>query len=372
MIKLIAVIERDLKKLKRNPVVLAMSILMPILYLIILGNSFQGKLKSLPVVIVNQDIAGIFSEKLMNNLRAIEAGPKTININMAMDSSAAIADVKNGEYKAALILPYDFSKNIVTKKISEIGLFLDNTDSISAEAIRGVVTGAAKAIPSEYLSIRERSDTYIRDKNLYRQVDYKQSLVPGVVIMAIFLGTLTTGAFNLVMDRFLGVDESYMLTPLSKFDIVAGLIISGLSVTTIIATIILIISMSITGIPILENFWHFSTLLLLIVLTTISLLSLMFVLLGNVKHPRIVGLLTGFLNVILFFPSGAVYPIASFPNWLKMFAKVNPEAYAVDAFKAVLFKGADISTISSDIIFLSVFTIIFMSAAIISFRRMRG
>ncbi len=55
MVRLLAVIERDLKKFKRNPLVLAMSILMPIIYLLILGNSFQGKLLNLPLIVVNKD-----------------------------------------------------------------------------------------------------------------------------------------------------------------------------------------------------------------------------------------------------------------------------------------------------------------------------
>ncbi len=55
MTRLLAVIERDLKKFKRNPVVLGMSILMPIIYLVILGNSFQGKLTDLPLAVVSQD-----------------------------------------------------------------------------------------------------------------------------------------------------------------------------------------------------------------------------------------------------------------------------------------------------------------------------
>ena len=55
MIRLLAVIERDLKKFRRNPIVLLMSILMPVIYLVILGHSFQGKLKGLPIVIVDQD-----------------------------------------------------------------------------------------------------------------------------------------------------------------------------------------------------------------------------------------------------------------------------------------------------------------------------
>ena len=123
--------------------------------------------------------------------------------------------------------------------------------------------------------------------------------------MAIFLGTLTTGAFNLVMDRFLGMDESYLLTPLSKSHIVGGLITSGLTITTLIAVFIFIVSMLITGIPFSRGLHQWASILIIILLTTLCLLSLMFVILGRVGHPRIVGILSGFLSVILFFPSGA-------------------------------------------------------------------
>lgn len=369
MVRLLAVIERDLKKFRRNPVVLAMSILMPIIYLVILGNSFQGKLQGLPLVVVNQD-SGPYSRSIMENMRAVMAGPKTLTIFRIKDQGEAINGVRQGRYKAALIIPPDFSKRVSLKARPEVGLFLDNTDGISAETIRNAVNGALKSINSDYLSIREKTDqTLLRDIDLYRKVDYYQSLVPGVVIMAIFLGTLTTGAFNLVMDRFLGIDESYLLTPLSKLHIVGGLIISGLSVTTIIAVLIFAVSMFITGIPFPKGIEQFASILIVIILTTLCLLSLMFVIIGRVNHPRIVGVLSGFLNVILFFPSGAIYPIASFPEWLKAFARINPEAYAVDALKSILFRGESLGDISGDIAFLLIFTGVMMTIAIVTFKR---
>ncbi len=369
MVRLLAVIERDLKKFKRNPVVLAMSIFMPIIYLVILGNSFQGKLQALPLIAVNQD-SGPYARRIMENLRAVEAGPQTFIILSATDDKEAIDGVRKGRYKAGLIIPPDFSKKFALKNRPEVGLFLDNTDSISAEAIRNAVNGALKSISPDYVSVREKADEiFLRDIDLYRKVDYYQSLVPGVVIMAIFLGTLTTGAFNLVMDRFLGIDESYLLTPLSKSHIVAGLIISGLSITTIIAVLIFTVSMVITGIPFSKGIGQFTSILAVIILTTLCLLSLMFVMIGRVTHPRIVGLLSGFLNVILFFPSGAIYPIASFPEWLKAFAKINPEAYAVDALKSILFRGESLGDISGDIAFLLIFTIVMMTIAIAIFKR---
>jgi len=369
MIRLLAVIERDLKKFRRNPVVLAMSILMPLVYLVILGNSFQGKLTSLPVVVVNED-GGPFSKRVVENLRAIEAGPETFTVIRMENEREAVGGVRKGLYKAALIIPPGFSKRMVLKGRPEVGLFLDNTDGISSETIRGLVNSALRSLNAEYVPVREKTDeVLLRDINLYPKVDYYQSLVPGVVIMAIFLGALTTGAFNLVMDRFLGIDESYLLTPLSKSHIVAGLIISGLSITTAIALVIFTASMLITGIPLSRGVTQCGSIFLVITLTTLCLLSLMFVILGRVGHPRIVGILSGFLNVMLFFPSGAVYPIASFPGWLKTFARINPEAYAVDALKSILFKNAGISAISGDLVFLLSFTAFMMTTAIFSFKR---
>jgi len=369
MMRLLAVVDRDLKKFRRNPVVLAMSIFMPIIYLVFLGNSFQGKLLDIPVVVVNQD-SGPYSRSLVDNLRAIEAGPKTLTILSIKDQKGAIDGVKEGRYKAGLIIPPDFSKRVSLKRRPEVGLFLDNTDGISAEAIRIAVKGALISLDSDYVPIREKADeVFLRGVDLYRKVDYYQSLVPGVVIMAIFMGTLTTGAFNLVMDRFLGIDESYLLTPISKSDIVTGLIISGLLITTAIAVLVFAMSMAITGIPISGGIMQFVYILIIIILTTLGLLSLMFVILGRFNHPRVVGILSGFLNVILFFPSGAVYPIASFPQWLKTFAMINPEAYAVEALKAILFKGAGLGSIVTDITFLTVFTVIMMTVSIMTFKR---
>jgi ABC-2 type transport system permease protein len=346
-----------------------MSIIMPLIYLVILGNSFQGKLHGLPLAVVNED-SGPYARRLMENLVAIEKGPRTFIMVNNGNEQEAMQGVREGRYKAALIIPADFSRNIARKSRPELGLFLDNTDSISSQAIAAAVNGAVSGIEGEYVNIRETPGrVYLRDVNLYRQVDYFQTLIPGVVIMSIFLGTLITGSFNLVMDRFLGVEESYLLTPLSKSHIVGGLVISGLGVTTIVALLIFSVSMLITGMFLIKGIGQIASILLVIVLTTLCLLSLMFVIIGRVNHPRIVGILSGFMNVILFFPSGAVYPVASFPPWLKSFAKVNPEAYAVHALKSILFKGESLGSVAGDIFFLLAFTAMTMTIAIISFKR---
>lgn len=362
-------IQRDLLKFKRNPVVIAVSVVMPLIYLVILGNAFQGKLTSLPMVVVDLD-SGPSSKRLMENLRALETGARTFTLITIKDQRAAIDAVRDGTFKAALIIPSNFSKRLNINDKAEVGLFVDNTDSISAEAIRGAVERALRSISEEYSSIRELGKgRYLRGIDLYSKVDYDQSLIPGVVIMAIFLATLTTGVFNLVMDRFMGTDESYLLTPLTKSDIVAGLIISGLFITTILAMLVFCLGMLITGASFKGGMEQYISIIIAIVLTGAGLLGMMFILLGRVNHPRIVGVFSGFLNVIFYFPSGAIYPIASFPPWLRAFAKINPEAYAVDALKSLIFKNSSFSAISADMAFLFGFAIIMMLLAIMTFRR---
>lgn len=364
-----AVIERDLKRFSRNPGIIIASVLLPLVYLVIMGNAFQGSLKHLPIVIVDQD-RGPSSRRVFELLQALESGPESVDFVKLHDQKKAFELVKSGIYKAVLIIPPRFSEDAVKNLNPQLGLFLDNTDTISSNFIASFISRALAYLKLEYVSVRGINSTaQLRVVELFKKIDYDASLVPGAVAMAIFMGSMISGAFNLVMDRFLGIHESYLSTPLTKRDIVIGTITSGVLITTVMSFIVLIAGMMITGISVEGGFGTFVVLFFTIVLLTLGLLSMMFIIMGRADHPRIVGLISGFLNVIFFFPSGAIYPIESFPGWLKAFAKINPEAYAVHALKALIFKGADIIAIKNDLIFLVVFTTIMLSIATATFKR---
>jgi len=369
--RIYALIERDLRKFIRNPFVVAVSIAMPIVYLVIMGSSFQGELKRLSVAVVNEDGGG-YARRVLDNLRAVEQGPGSIRVITLMDKDAAMRGLADGDFKAVVLLPRDFSKKAARGGNATVGLFLDNVESISAGTIERAVRGAAANVRTEFVPLRARSGSVIvRPVNTYGKIDYDQGLIPGVVIMAIFIGAMTTGVFNVIMDRFLGIDESYFLTPLTRFDIVIALVISGLFVTTILAVIVLFLSSLAAGIFI----WRFLSprglayVFLVFVLSALSLQGLMFLAMSRASHPRILGIMGGFLNVIFFFPSGAIYPVESFPGWLQLFSRVNPETYSIHALKAVLFKGAGIGAIGGDLVFLAAFSFTSLTISILTFKR---
>jgi ABC-2 type transport system permease protein len=368
--KMFAIMRRDLRRLARNPITLISTVLMPIIYLVIIGNAFQGQLKHLPLAVVVSD-HGRPARRVVQNLLALESGPRTVTLGFFSSPSDAIGEVRSGRYKAALIIPAGFSRDAATGKVAELGLFTDNVDAISAETIEAVLQGATQAIRTRFVSAREpKLDRIVlRPTDLFPKVDYDRSLIPGVIVMAIFMGSLMAGVFNWVMDKFMGVTEAYLVTPLSRWDIAGGILASGVLITSIGAIIVLCLGLLITGGTIEGGLPAFIVLVALIVITATGLLAMSFAMLGRASHPRLVGTFSGFLNVILFFPSGAIYPVESFPPWLREFARFNPETHAVWAMKSVLFKGADFAAIADNLAFLVGFMVAMLVLASVSFKR---
>ncbi len=75
------------------------------------------------------------------------------------------------------------------------------------------------------------------------------------------------------------------------------------------------------------------------------------------------------ITMPLFFASNAIYPLAMMPTWLQVIARGNPLSYIVDAMRALLVTG-DLSTLPIDILAIAIATIVLLTLASFSLRRM--
>jgi ABC-2 type transport system permease protein len=368
-VKIWAVMERDLLRILRNPASLASAVLLPILYLIILGNSLQGPLTRLPLGLVCHD-QGPQARQLVGAMQAIESGPKTVVLVPLADPVEGLARLREGKLSGLLVVPPGFSRDLSRGLSASAGLYVDNVDAIAAAAIESSVKGALAALRQPLARLdRPLGEARIQPQEIYPRVDYDTSLIPGVVVLAIFMGSMITGAFNLVMDRFQGVHESYLSTPLRRWDINLGVLLSGTAVTLASSSLVLVIGFLTTGSRVHGGVLGYLAIAGVVVLTALGLLSMMMVMLGRASHPRISGVVSGFLNIILFFPSGAVYPPASFPPWLRAFAQIDPETHAVAALKAILFRGGDLAAAAQHVAWLAVFAAVMLVVSTATFKR---
>ena len=55
MHRILAIIERDLRRFRRSPTLIIISMIMPLVQLVVLGYAFGGKVKHLNIGVVDQD-----------------------------------------------------------------------------------------------------------------------------------------------------------------------------------------------------------------------------------------------------------------------------------------------------------------------------
>ena len=77
----------------------------------------------------------------------------------------------------------------------------------------------------------------------------------------------------------------------------------------------------------------------------------------------------GIINVLIFFPSGALYPVESYPPWLRAVSDVDPLTYGITALRDLLLRGSPLSSCYADWVFLLTFTLVCGVLTQVLFRR---
>ena len=361
-------IERDLRRFRRSPVLVVVSIIMPLVQLVVLGYAFGGKIKNLEIGVVNED-HGLPSVKLEEMCQAVAANAKTFNTIAYTDKAQAMRDLRNGKINGVLDIPPEFSRKVLAGANPRIALAEDNTDQFSSSALEGVLNGMMPVYNSPSVQPRTTSAATLAVVEVYPYVPYIQYLLPGTVVLAIFVSAMIGGGIIFIDDKARGLHEGYLVTPIRKFELILGFTLAGAAKAIIAGVVLITLGSLIAGIPDPLNPLRMARMFLLVVLTALSLISMMFLIMVRVNDPLVPRAIFGMLNTVLYFPSGAVYPTQSFPAWMKAIAVVDPFTYAVHGFKQLVLKNTGLAAISHDLIFLSVFTILMMSAATLLFRR---
>lgn len=368
MHRILAIIERDLRRFRRSPALLAMSMLMPIFQLVVLGYAFGGKIKNIRLGIVDQD-KHVPALQIREMCQAVAANARTFTPIGYADPASALRDLREGRIGGILGIPPDFSRKVRAGANPQVALVEDNTDQFSASALEGALTSLLGAYNAKDPAPRVTAQVNLSIVEVYPYVPYIQFLLPGSITLAIFVSAMIGGGIIFIDDKARGLHEGYLVTPIGKFELILGFTLAGAIKACIAGMVLISVGSIIAGIPDPLNLLRLARMTLLVVLTSLALISMMFLLMVRVTDPLIPRATFGLLNTVLFFPSGAVYPQAAFPGWMKAIAIVDPFTYAVDAFKQLVLKNVGLGAVGVDMAVLLGFTIVTMAAATALFRR---
>ena len=109
-----------------------------------------------------------------------------------------------------------------------MALIEDNTDNFVSATLAATVERHGRRLQrSRPTAPRVRGQPTLDVVEVYPYVPYVQYLLPGSIVMSIFMMVMIGGGIIFIDDKARGLHEGYLVTPITKFELIAGFNISG-------------------------------------------------------------------------------------------------------------------------------------------------
>ena len=368
LFRISALIERDMRKFLRSPALMMSSMIFPLVQLVVLGYAFGGKIHGAVIGVVDQDQTAE-SRQIREMFHGITAGPETFRVVQYSSLPRAVDDLRAGFLRGVVQIPYDFSRRYYQHDRPRIAFTEDNTDQFVSSSLLERIQQMVDQLNAPAVEPRLDAQVALNVVEVYPYIEYIKYLLAGSIAMAIFIVAMIGGGITFIDDKARGLHEGYLVTPIHKTELVMGLIGAGALKGLMAGLVVTIVGGLLAGIPRLWDPVRLVYLSVVVLVASIAMISFMFLVMVRVDDPLVPRAIFGVLNTLLFFPSGAVYPVEAFPTWLRWLSNVDPFTYTVHALRNLTLKNTGIEGIYRDVLILAAFSAVMITASILLFKR---
>jgi len=165
------------------------------------------------------------------------------------------------------------------------------------------------------------------------QGNYIQFLAPGIISMSILFTSIFSG-IEIIWDRQFGFLKETLVAPVFRAEIMIGRTLGGATVSSAQGIIVLLISMLVGFRPqgVVQVFFA----LIVMILTAILFTALGTAIASLLDDMQGFQLIMNFLIMLLFFLSGALFPLKGLPTFLVIVTSIDPLSYGVDGLRSTL------------------------------------
>ena len=363
-----ALVERELRRFRRSKMLIVVSMVFPIVQLVVLGYAFGGNVKHLKLAVVDQD-HGVPAVRVRELASAVASGARTFDTIAYSDPGAALTDLRNGRVNGVLTIPPGFSRRVLAKDDPRVALIEDNTDNFISATLASTMGSLVSAYNRGAVAPRVPTEATLDVVEVYPYVPYVQYLLPGSIVMSIFMMVMIGGGIIFIDDKARGLHEGYLVTPISKLELIAGFNVSGTLKAVLAGSVLMVVGSLIAGIPNPLAPMRLARLFVVIVVTAFALISMMFLMMVRVSDPLLPRADVWRPQHASLLPERRRLSAAGIPPWMQVLAVIDPFTYAVHAFKCILLKDTGLGAAGFDIVFLLIFSAVTMTAATRLFRR---
>jgi len=198
---------------------------------------------------------------------------------------------------------------------------------------------------------------------------YQEFIFPGIIGQTLLFTSMFMG-ISVIWDREFGFLKEILVAPISRVSIFLGKML-GASTDALIQGVIVFSLGFVVGVPV--NAITFLEALPLMLLITFGLVCIGLTIASFISSLESFGVIQSFVNLPLFFLSGALFPLSNVPGWLQWFSHVNPLTYGVDALRTVILGSSwtPLSPLHYDILIVCVFDAAMILVGTLAFSRRR-
>ena len=373
--QLVAVMRKELRQAFRDPRMVAILLLVPLIQLILFGFAINLDVDHIPTAICDLDQTSMSRDVL----RGLLAGETFVQTAETHSPEAASRLLETGKASLAVVVPVGFTRAVERGDASSIQLLVDGTDTIRSQ------TAASAA--SEYLSrrgvttVRARIEQTLASRGMVLQLPQvvvqprilfnphlstRIFMVPAVAAMVLLIVTTVLTAMGIARERELGTIEQILVTPLRPVVLLVGKCLPFAFVGLVELMLLLVVGSYLFDVPLRGS------LVLIFVASALYLMTTLGVgiFISTISHSQQQAILGGFFFIMpAILLSGFMTPIENMPHWIQPITLLDPVRYYVEIMRSCLLKASDFRDLLPQLTALFIFGFVILTVSALRFHK---
>jgi ABC-2 type transport system permease protein len=342
--------------------------LMPLVQMLILVFAATNELRQVDVSIVDLD-RSVKSYELVNEI----AGNPFFVVHHGTTTLEAEALLMRNRVDLALVIPSGFDSDLTLDKQAEVQVLVDAINGSAAQLSFGYLSAVVNSfnrnvlLESGMLASNEMKQIEVKPSFWYNaQLNYKHYMAPGILVILITVIGMLLGGLNLVREKELGTIEQINVTPIQKWQFIAGKLLPFLVIGLFDLAFGLLVAKVAFQIPIRGSFMYLfgaGAVYLVLVLSAGLFISTI----SDTQQQAT--FVSYFMLVVFIMMSGLFTPVESMPQWAQYLDYGNPLYYFVKILRSVILKGSTFTDLLTEMTALSLFAMGMFVMAVWKYRK---
>ncbi len=368
--RIYSIIRKEFVQLFRDPRTVALSVVIPVVQLFLLGYAATSDVRNVAMAVWDQSKSPE-SRQLLDAFRAADYFTLDHYVNSADEYQKLI---ESGDARVALVIPADYSQRVIEGN-ADVLIVLDGSDA----SIGNTALSTARLIGQSYSTKILAQQAALSGRSapaapveVHTQVWYNPDLnsayfmIPGVIGMILSFITTILTATAIVRERERGTIEQLIVTPIRSWELVLGKLLPYVILAFVETFEIIIIGHVWFGVPVRGS------LVLITITSGIFLMSSLGIglLASTLANTQQEAMLTVMMyNLPSIFLSGFFFPIQAMPKVLQWVSYAIPLRYYLVVIRSLMLKGVNVEAIRAQMFPLIIFGVVIMTAAALRFRK---